>query len=206
MAAPPQTLRLVDEPEPNPNQLPVTVDVGGLGGDSFENGALKTENDDGSVTIDTDPPPEKTGLEDEWFGNLADKIGESELSRIATELLTGIQSDDDSRKEWLETRAQGLKLLGLKIETPQTDVGMDSAPVAGMSTVRHPLLLESVLRFQANARGELLPASGPVKVRNDTPTKPKSAEPAPPPLPPPPTSNSAEAYESPTGRWWLLAM
>jgi hypothetical protein len=27
----------------------------------------------------------------------------------------------------------------------------------GVSTVDHPLLLEAVLRFQANARGELLP-------------------------------------------------
>ena len=37
----------------------------------------------------------------------------------------------------------------------------------GMSKVRHPLLLEACLRFQANARSELLPTDGPVKVRND---------------------------------------
>jgi hypothetical protein len=37
-----------------------------------------------------------------------------------------------------------------------------------MSKVRHPLLLESVLRFQANARSELLPTDGPVKVRDDS--------------------------------------
>lgn len=36
-----------------------------------------------------------------------------------------------------------------------------------MSKVRHPLLLEAVLRFQANARAELLPTDGPVKIRND---------------------------------------
>ena len=33
--------------------------------------------------------------------------------------------------------------------------------------MRHPLLLEAVLRFQANARSELLPTDGPVKIRND---------------------------------------
>jgi hypothetical protein len=33
-----------------------------------------------------------------------------------------------------------------------------------MSNVRHPMLLEATLRFQANARGELLPSDGPVKV------------------------------------------
>ena len=37
----------------------------------------------------------------------------------------------------------------------------------GMSKVRHPLLLEAVLRFQANARSEMLPTDGPVKIRND---------------------------------------
>jgi hypothetical protein len=36
-----------------------------------------------------------------------------------------------------------------------------------MSKVRHPLLLEAVLRFQANARSELLPTDGPVKIRDD---------------------------------------
>jgi hypothetical protein len=36
-----------------------------------------------------------------------------------------------------------------------------------MSTVSHPLLLEATLRFQATARGELLPSNGPVKVRDD---------------------------------------
>jgi hypothetical protein len=67
----------------------------------------------------------------------------------------------------LEDRAQGIKLLGLKIEIPGIQGTGDGAPVEGMSKVRHPLLLEAVLRFQANARSELLPVDGPVKVRND---------------------------------------
>jgi hypothetical protein len=45
---------------------------------------------------------------------------------------------------------------------------VDGAPVEGMSKVRAPILLEAVLRFQANARGELLPTDGPVKVRIDS--------------------------------------
>ena len=36
-----------------------------------------------------------------------------------------------------------------------------------MSKVRHPLLQEAVLRFQAQARSELLPTDGPIKIRND---------------------------------------
>ena len=36
-----------------------------------------------------------------------------------------------------------------------------------MSKVRHPLLQEAVLRFQANARSEMLPTDGPIKIRDD---------------------------------------
>src|ERR1700678_3342763 len=67
----------------------------------------------------------------------------------------------------MEDGAHGIKLLGLKIELPNTQGATDGAPVEGMSKVRHPLLLEAVLRFQANARSELLPTDGPCKIRND---------------------------------------
>jgi len=78
-------------------------------------------------------------------------------------------------KNRIEDRAQGVKLLGLKIEVPNTQGTSDGAPVEGMSRVRHPLLLEAVLRFQANARSELLPTDGPMKIRNDSnnPTLPQ---------------------------------
>ena len=81
--------------------------------------------------------------------------------------MRGIQSDIDSRNDWIEDRTNGLKLLGLRIEMPNLQGASDGAPVEGMSKVRHPLLLEAVLRFQANARSELLPTDGPVKIRND---------------------------------------
>ena len=57
-----------------------------------------------------------------------------------------------------QVRAKGMDLLALKLEDPKGDVGQTSAPVEGMSTVRHPLLLEAVLTAWSNARGELLPA------------------------------------------------
>ena len=102
-----------------------------------------------------------------WFGNLVHKIDDMELGRIANDLIRGIDDDLASRKDWIETRAQGMRLLGLKIEMPGLQGAADGAPVEGMSKVRHPLLLEAVLRFQANARGEMLPTDGPVKIRND---------------------------------------
>lgn len=140
----------------------------------FEDGALKIEHDDGSVTIDFNPPDdEEDAPEDSEFDkNLAKEMDDAELGQIANDLLDGIQRDEDSRKDWLETRALGIGLLGLKLERPRASAGDSSAPLEGMSTVRHPLLLEATVSFQATARAELLPASGPVKVRNDAPTPP----------------------------------
>jgi len=132
---------------------------------------IQIEHPDGSITISmTDEPLERAedeGNPEGWFDNLVHKIENTELSRISNDLLTGIRDDLQSRKEWIEDRAQGLKLLGLKIEVPGVQGAADGAPVEGMSKVRHPLLLEAVLRFQANARSELLPTDGPVKARND---------------------------------------
>lgn len=140
----------------------------------MEDGALKIEHEDGSVTIDFNPPEEESSLEDDEFHkNLAKGMDDTELGQIATDLLDGIQRDEDSRKDWLETRAIGIGLLGLKLERPKASAGDSSAPLEGMSTVRHPLLLEATVSFQATARAELLPASGPVKVRNDAPTPPR---------------------------------
>jgi hypothetical protein len=135
---------------------------------------IKVEHDDGSITIDFNEPKEKSSNSNNEFGrNLALDMDEDELAKIASMLLEGIQRDDDSRKDWLETRTMGISLLGLKLEKPRSDAGTSSAPLEGMSTVRHPLLLEATISFQATARGELLPASGPVKVRNDAPMPPK---------------------------------
>ena len=117
---------------------------------------------DGSPLGSTEEKGEKG-----WFDNLVEDISEGELNRISGELLRGIADDIQSRSEWIENRTLGLKLLGLKIEIPGIQGASDGAPVEGMSKVRHPLLLEAVLRFQANARSELLPTDGPVKIRND---------------------------------------
>ena len=131
---------------------------------------LKIEHPDGSVTISLDGKPLNADREEkggEWFDNLVDQIDEMELNRISSELLSGVEADINSRKDWVEDRALGLKLLGLKIEIPGLGGSAEGAPVEGMSRVRHPLLLEAVLRFQANARSEMLPTDGPVKIRND---------------------------------------
>lgn len=132
---------------------------------------LRIEHDDGSVSVSLDGQPVERAEGDNppgWFDNLVEDIDQGELAGIADDLLRGIEDDLQSRQDWIEDRAQGIKLLGLKIEIPGLQGAADGAPVEGMSKVRHPLLLEAVLRFQANARSELLPTDGPVKVRTES--------------------------------------
>jgi hypothetical protein len=154
-----QDVELAPEPDAGADRH-VTDDKGAV---------LKIEHPDGSITIRMDGAPlwEQGKEASGWFDNLVDDIDAVELSRIADDLLRGIADDITSRQEWVDARSEGIKLLGLKTEIPGVGANGDGAAVAGISTVRHPLLLEAVLRFQANARSELLPTDGPVKIRDD---------------------------------------
>jgi hypothetical protein len=126
---------------------------------------------DAVIQIDFNPDdnPEQTRKrkEAQHDDNLAELVDEAELGRLAQTLLTDIRADDQSRADWLENYTRGLELLGNKIDQPSTGT---QASGGTFSKVRHPLLLEACIRFQANARGELLPAGGPVKIRNDGPS------------------------------------
>jgi len=170
------TLRQVAPEEPaQPDPADVIVEMAEEGADMPEiddsGNIVKIEHGDGSVTVSLDGRPIEEGERAErggWFDNLIDDIDPAEVNRIVSDLLRGIEDDLQSRKDWIEDRAMGIKLMGLKVEIPGLQGASDGAPVEGMSKVRHPLLLEAVLRFQANARSEMLPTDGPVKVRNDT--------------------------------------
>ena len=129
------------------------------------------ERADGSLVIRLDGkrlPKEPSGSAKQHDANLAEFIDSAELARICDELLNGIDSDIQTRQEWLDRRAAGIKHLALKIENPRAPTVEADTAVEGQATIRTPIMLDAVMRFQANARGELLPADGPVKMRNDT--------------------------------------
>ena len=131
---------------------------------------IRIEHDNGDVTISEDGKPIVSAAKQnaKWFDNLVEHIDKYELGRIADDLLRGVDDDKESRKDWVEERSRGIRLLGLSLENPTGSGAADGAPLDGMSKVRHPLLQEAVLRFQANARSELLPTDGPAKIRNDS--------------------------------------
>jgi hypothetical protein len=90
--------------------------------------------------------------------NLASEIDQGELLKVSDEVLDLIKVDLDSRKEWEKTYAEGIKLLGLKMEER-------TEPWDGACGVFHPLLSEAVVRFQSETIISTFPASGPVKTQ-----------------------------------------
>ena len=71
---------------------------------------LEIKHADGSITISTDGKPLNEQEERDtssWFRNLVDEIDDNQLNMIASDLLRGVKDDLDSRKDWIEDRAQG---------------------------------------------------------------------------------------------------
>jgi hypothetical protein len=117
-----------------------------------------TPTEDGGVVIQFGADEEEENVDVEHGDNLADFIDDSDLEGMASELIDDFINDRNSRKEWSMAYIKGLDLLGLKIEER-------SQPWQGASGVFHPMLTESVVRFQAQAMGEMFPASGPARTK-----------------------------------------
>ena len=110
--------------------------------------------------------------EEDFDANLAEFMDESALVSLGSELVGEFTNDIADRKEWMQTYVDGLKLLGLKYEER-------TEPWNGACGVFHPMLTESVVRFQSEAVMETFPAAGPVKTKivgKLTPDKEDAAE------------------------------
>ena len=100
----------------------------------------------------------KEDTAEDFDANLADFIDDGVLSSISSDLLDDFEKDQGDRKDWVQTYVDGLKLLGLKYEER-------TEPWQGACGVFHPMLTESVVRFQAEGIMETFPAAGPVKTQ-----------------------------------------
>ena len=94
----------------------------------------------------------------EFDRNLAEDMDERELLSVAGDLTGFFEDDVAARRDWVDTYSDGLKLLGLKIEER-------AEPWEGACGVYHPMLTESVVRFQSESIMETFPAQGPVKTQ-----------------------------------------
>jgi len=107
------------------------------------------------VEIDLMPEPETA---EEFDANLAEYMDEGELQSLASEIISLVDADINSRKDWAEAYVKGLEVLGMKYEER-------TEPWNGACGVYSPLLTEAAVRFQSELITETFPAQGPVKTK-----------------------------------------
>lgn len=113
-------------------------------------------NPDGSAMVHLDGEPKPPAANIAFDGNLCDLLSDQDLGRLGGEIVRLTDADEQSRTEWRQTYARGLTLLGLKYE-------QRTEPWENACGAFHPMLLESVIRFNAQEMMDIFPASGPVK-------------------------------------------
>ena len=125
-----------------------------------ENATFEVDPVDGGVTVDFSESVEMEASEDisEWYGDISESLDDEDLVSIASDVIDNFEADKESRAEWESMFERGFDLLGLKLE-------QGSEPFVGACTAVHPLLIESAVKFQSKASGELFPSRGPVKAQ-----------------------------------------
>jgi hypothetical protein len=117
-------------------------------------------------------PGEGSGYADEDFdANLAEFVDQGALETLSGDLISDIDNDLASRKDWEKAYVEGIKLLGLQYEER-------TEPWNGACGVFHPMITEAVVRFQSETITETFPAQGPVRTKilgKETPQKQEAA-------------------------------
>ncbi len=146
-----------------PSFVDVPMDAPDTGDVEFEDlGSVVIETPDVMVSIsqglgaaaELDAP----GVD--FLENLADRLSESDRAALASFILQGVEDDLESRSEWEETANRAAQLLGIRLENPTTSVSADGTVCKAIATC----MLEACVKLWGVARGELLPAGGPVRV------------------------------------------
>lgn len=120
--------------------------------------AAVVPTEEGGAVIHLDGLPTITQDPLAFDAELSSLLTEQELGRLGTQIRQLVDEDERSRQDWRETYAKGLKLLGLKYENR-------TEPWEGACGAFHPMLLESVIRFNAQAMMDMFPGAGPVKTQ-----------------------------------------
>jgi hypothetical protein len=123
----------------------------------------------GDLEISMEPQEETS---EDFDANLAEYMDDSDIESLASDLIDDFEKDTRDRRDWMQTYVEGLKLLGLRYEDR-------TEPWQGACGVFHPMLTESVVRFQSEGITETFPAMGPVKTKiigKETPETEEAAQ------------------------------
>lgn len=143
-------------------QAPLGLDLSDMVQDDTPAVEIMIENPDDVVIgldgLEIDLMPDEGGEEPEFDANLAEFMDEGELEKLGSDLVAEVDSDINSRKDWVEMFVKGLDVLGMKYEER-------TEPWIGACGVFSTLLTEAAVRFQSETIIETFPAQGPVKTQ-----------------------------------------
>lgn len=95
----------------------------------------------------------------DFYENLAERLVETDLKKLAIKYLDLIEKDKEAREERDKQYEEGLRRTGLGNDAP------GGAMFTGASKVVHPVMAEACVDFSARAIKELFPPDGPVKTK-----------------------------------------
>lgn len=91
-------------------------------------------------------------------GTLADELSETELAKIASDVVDDLGIDEESRKEWMEGNEKAIK-FARQISEAKT------FPWAGAANVMYPLIAEAAVQFNARAYPAIVAGKDLVKFK-----------------------------------------
>ena len=90
--------------------------------------------------------------------NVADLLDKEELDRISEDAINGYESDEDSRSEWKDRNAEGMK-LAMQVHEKK------NFPFDGAANVMYPLISIAAMQFAARAYPNLITGWDIVKAK-----------------------------------------
>jgi hypothetical protein len=118
--------------------------------------SVVTDTDDGGAVVSVAEEGSGELDQEDWFKNLVKDLPNDKLSSFTLDLVELIDADKESRAEFDETYAEGIKRTGLGNDAP------GGANFQGASRVVHPMLSKAAIDYNSRAMGELFPAGGEI--------------------------------------------
>ncbi len=116
------------------------------------------DTDDGGAVVTLDDEDANQQPKPEFYANLigSDLLSATDAGSIIVELIDLIHDDKESRKEFDNMYAEGIRRTGLGNDAP------GGAEFDGASKVVHPMLSKAAIDYASRAVGELFPGGGQV--------------------------------------------
>ena len=117
---------------------------------------------DGSVLFGAADQEAATPQLREWDSNILADFSLDEMQKLASELLSYYEEDEQARSKWKTIYEKGLQSLNPDDTPSPSDKSSPRRIDSKLTKVVHPMIAEAATQFQARAIGEMFPPAGPV--------------------------------------------